>query len=85
LTKKATIFEIFAVTKSSKVTRRLFPKQAGVGTYRPRPQGQRPRVAFSGSLWTEAAPSGVVSAVSAFSKRARIYRGVEQPGSSSGS
>jgi hypothetical protein len=39
LTKKATIFEIFAVTKSSKVTRRLFPKRAGVGTYRPRPQG----------------------------------------------
>jgi hypothetical protein len=34
LTKKVTIFGIFAVTKSSKVAVRLFPKQAGVGTYR---------------------------------------------------
>jgi hypothetical protein len=57
LTKKVTISMIFAVTKSSKVALRLFPKQAGVGTYRPRPQGlERPRVAFSGSFWTEATP-----------------------------
>ena len=45
----------------------------------------RPRVAFSGSLWTEAARLSVDPAISAFRKVAKVYRGVEQPGSSSGS
>jgi hypothetical protein len=45
--KKATFFEIFAVTKSLKVGTRPFPKQAGVGTYRPRPDG----------LWGQGLPS----------------------------
>src|SRR5271154_1672836 len=45
-----------------------------------------PRVAFSGSPRTEATPLGVDHSRSGFSTRyARIYRGVEQPGSSSGS
>jgi hypothetical protein len=63
LTKKATIFEIFAVTKSLKVVIRPFPKQAGVGTYRPRPQG----------LWGQELPSQEASG------RKRRPRALPQP------
>jgi hypothetical protein len=60
---KATISTIFAVTKSLKVVFRPFPKQAGVGTYRPRPQG----------LWGQGLPSQEASG------RERRPRALPQP------
>jgi hypothetical protein len=87
LAAKSAIWRILPVTKSIKSSPAALSKAGGhwyipPATSRP----LRPRVAFSGSLWTEAAPSGVDPAVSAFSKgQAKVYRGVEQPGSSSGS
>src|SRR3981189_1962981 len=63
---------------------RAFPKQSCVGTYAPHPRALA-RVAFSGSLRTGSAPQALAKSFRFFRRRATVYRGVEQPGSSSGS
>ena len=84
----ASIWHVMAVIKSPKDRSRAFPKPLGVGTYRSHPRAFA-RVAFSGSLRTRligALGRGPDSFQARFfRRRATVYRGVEQPGSSSGS
>ncbi len=72
--KKGAHFANFAVTKSSKVTSRPFPKRTVVGTYRPRPHGLRgqglPSQEASGR---KLRPRGVDPAVSVFEQGAQKF------------
>ena len=85
---KSAIPGILAVTKSSKVASQPFPKRACVGTYPSHPKAfvrgcllRKPR----DGLAALRALAKDVSALGFSARRATVYRGVEQPGSSSGS
>src|SRR3981189_2742813 len=82
-TEKASV-RVLTVIKPRKDRSRAFPKQSCVGTYAPHPRALA-RVAFSGSLRTGSAPPALDRSFRFFRRRATVYRGVEQPGSSSGS